>query len=343
MLILMLLAGVGCQNGSQGTPSETQAMLQESNFPTIGTIERLDPALDELVSPDATMEIVAEGFDWSEGPVWIPDGSYLLFSDIPPNSIFKWTETEGAVLWLKPSGYTGSEPRGGEPGSNGLILDHDGNLVMCQHGDRQMARLAAPLSDPAPEFETIADQWEGKRFNSPNDAVYHSSGALYFTDPPYGLVGNVDDPSKEIPFQGVYRVEIDGEVTLLTDQMTRPNGLAFSPDENTLYVANSDPDAPIWMAYDVREDGGIENGRVFFDATDLADSGRRGLPDGMKVDAEGNIYATGPGGLLVFTPEGTLLGTLLTTQATSNCAFGEDGSTLFLTADSYLLRVRLNG
>ena len=300
---------------------------------SLGLIERADPALDDLISQDTPIEKLAEGFDWSEGPVWMP-GGYLLFSDVPMNTIFKWDAKTGVSIYLQLTGYTGSAPRGGEPGSNGLTRDDEGRLIVCQHGDRRVARLENG------RFVTVANRYEGKRFNSPNDAVVKSNGDIYFTDPPYGLVKNVDDPAKEIPFQGVYRVSAkDGTVTLLTSEVTRPNGLAFSPDESILYVASSDPQKAIWMAYPVNGDGTLGAGRVFFDATDLA-KGRKGLPDGLKVDQLGNLWATGPGGVLIISSQGKHLGTLATGEATANCAWGEDGSTLYITADMYLCRVR---
>jgi gluconolactonase len=212
---------------------------------------------------------------------------------------------------------------------------------MCQHGDRRMARMEAPLDNPQPAFVTLADKYEGKRFNSPNDAVYKSNGDLYFTDPPYGLEQNADDPAKEIPFQGVYRLGKDGRVYLLTRDLSRPNGLAFSPDEKTLYVANSDPEKAIWMAYAVTETGSLIRGRVFFDATPMVGQQAPGLPDGMKVNRQGFIFATGPGGVLVFNSQAEHLGTINTGQATSNCAFNEDESVLYITADDYLMRVKL--
>lgn len=306
---------------------------------TIGSVERLDPRLDALIPPDARMEVLAEGFDWTEGPVWVRSGGYLLFSDIPPNRIMRWKEGEGVRLYLHPAGYTGTKPRTGEPGSNGLLLDPQGRLVLCQHGDRRVARMDAPLDRPEPKFVTLADRYQGKRFNSPNDAVYHSNGSLYFTDPPYGLEKVMEDPAKELDFQGVYRLAPDGTVTLLTKELSRPNGIGFSPDEKTLYVANSDPQRAIWMAFDVKSDGTLGSGRVFFDATPWVSS-RKGLPDGLKVDARGNLLATGPGGVLIFAPDGTHLGTLRTGEATANCAWGDDGSTLYITADMYLLRIR---
>ena len=341
----VLLAGCGGEANSTPDPPEATSASVETDmasYPTIGTVERLDPALDMLVPPNATMEILAEGFDWAEGPVWIADGSYVLFSDIPPNTIYRWKDGDGHSAYLNPSGYTGEVERGGEVGSNGLTLDAEGRLVLAQHGDRRIGRLDAPLGTPTPTYTTLADRYDGKRFNSPNDLVYHSSGALYFTDPPYGLEQQTDDPARELDVQGVYRLAPDGSVTLLTDALSRPNGIAFSPDESTLYVANSDPERAIWMAYEVQPDGALTNERVFFDATPLVEQGLRGLPDGLKVDAQGNVFATGPGGVLVFAPDGTHLGTLNTTQATANCAFGNDGSTLYITADMYLLRIQLS-
>jgi gluconolactonase len=297
----------------------------------LGSIVRLDPALDALLGKDVVIEKLASGFDWSEGPVWMP-GNYLLFSDVPLNTIFKWDARSGVTIHLSPSGYTGSAPRGGEPGSNGLTRDKQGRLIACQHGDRRVARWENG------KFVSIADKFEGKRFNSPNDVVVKSNGDIYFTDPPYGLPKRMDDPTKEIPFQGVYRVA-HGKVILLTDEVTRPNGLAFSPDEKILYVASSDPQKAIWMSYPVKADGTLGTGKVFFDATGMQ-SGRKGLPDGLKVDQSGNLWATGPGGVLIISPEGKHLGTLATGEATANCAWGDNGSTLYITADMYLCRVK---
>ncbi len=303
-------------------------------------IERLDPGLDALIARDAAIEILAEGYDWSEGPVWVKNGGYLLFSDVPQNVIYRWKQGEGAREYLRPSGYTGSTPRGGEMGSNGLTLDANGRLVICQHGDRRVARMDAPLASPKPVFVTLADRFEAKRFNSPNDVVFRSNGDMYFTDPPYGMPKQFEDPGREIPFQGVFRRSGDGKVTLLTREMTRPNGLAFSPDEKRLYVAQSDETAALWRVFDVKADGTLGAGRVLLDATSTVKS-RPGLPDGLKIDVNGNLFATGPGGVFVISPEGRHLGTILTGQATANCAFGDDGQTLYMTADMYLLRVRL--
>ena len=305
-------------------------------YPTLGSIERLSPALDALVPKDARLEHLASGFNWSEGPVWLREGA-LLFSDVNENVVYKWAEATGVAPFITPSGWTGSGPRAGELGSNGLTLDSAGRVVLCQHGDRRVARHEADGT-----FTTLADRYQGKRFNSPNDLVYKSNGDLYFTDPPYGLPKQADDPERELAFCGVYRRAKSGEVTLLTKELTRPNGLAFSPDEKTLYVAVSDPTTPVWMAYPVVADGTLGPGRVFFDAAHLRKEGRKGLPDGLKVDRQGNLFATGPGGVLVLSPEGRHLGTLATGEATANCAWGDDGRTLYVTADMHLCRVRLS-
>ncbi len=305
----------------------------------IGTVIRLDDRMDALVPEDAVIEKLAEGFEWSEGPVWVPDdGGYLLFSDIPVNTIYRWDEKDGLSPYLRPAGYAGSDPSGAELGTNGLALDAEGRLVMCDHGNRQIARLDAANFTR----ETIVDSYEGKRLNSPNDLVFHSSGDLYFTDPPYGLAGLNDSPDKELPFNGVYRVDPNGASSLLADELGFPNGIAFSPDEKTLYVANSGGAHPVIRAYDVQDDGTLANSRVFFDGSALIADGAAGAFDGMAVDTEGNLFATGPGGVLALTPEGEHLGTISTGERIANCAFGDDGSTLYLTSDMFLARIRLN-
>jgi gluconolactonase len=307
----------------------------------MGIVERLDPAIDSLVPEDAQMEIIGTGFQWSEGPVWIKDGGFLLFSDVLTNTIHRWDRENGCAPFLIPSGYTGSKVRGAEMGSNGLNVDREGRLLLCQHGDRRVARLALPLDGKPRDFETVADRYEGKRFNSPNDLVVHSSGAIYFTDPPYGLVRQMDDPAKEIPFQGVYRVAPDGKVTLLTKEMERPNGIGFSPDEKTLYVANSHGPRMVLMAFPVKADGTLDKGRVFFDAGPMAKRWGIGSLDGLAIDQQGNVWTSAPGGVAIISPAGKHLGSLITTQRTANCKFGEDGSTLFIAADDYFLRIRL--
>jgi gluconolactonase len=301
-----------------------------------------DPLIYQVIPKDAKIEILAEGFEWAEGPLWLPAKNKLLFSDIPNNAIFEWTEKGGKKLYLKPAGYTGKEMRGGEPGSNGLLLSSEGELILCQHGDRRIARMNAPIKNPKAEFITLTDKYNGKKLNSPNDAVLSKNEDIYFTDPPYGLEKNMDDPAKELDFQGVYKVDKKGKTTLLTKEISRPNGIAFSPDGKKLYVGSSDPEKAIWMVYDVTKDGLLNNGKLFFDATGMAKD-LKGLPDGMKVHPNGWVFATGPGGVLIFTPEGKLLGTIFTGEATANCAFNDDFSVMYITADHYLLRVKLKG
>lgn len=302
----------------------------------LGKIERVDPAFDQLVEPGAVVELLAERkFEWSEGPIWDAAKRRLLFSDIPRNMIWEWSQAGGLKEFLKPSGYTGSEPfTGREPGSNGLTFNKAGELLLCQHGDRRIAKLSGG------KFVTLADRYQGKRLNSPNDLVIKSNGDVYFTDPPYGLPKGAEDPAKELDFQGVYRLNSRGELTLLTRELSRPNGLAFSPDERTLYVANSDPSKAIVMAYAVKDDGTLGAGRIFFDATKAAQEKKPGLPDGMKVSRDGTVWATAPGGVLVYSSAGKHLGTLVTGVPTANVTFGDDGSTLYITADKNLARLR---
>jgi gluconolactonase len=331
-LNVAILVLVGCKSVPRHiVPPEIRNHTGEA----FGALEVNDPAFFELVPATSALEKLASGFDWSEGPVWIKEGGYVVFSDVPSNTVYRWKQGEGIHVYLKPSGYTGEVPRGGEPGSNGLTVDSKGQLVLCEHGDRRVGRI-----DRGGKHVTLADQYDGRRFNSPNDLVYRTNGDLYFTDPPYGLEKNVDDPAKELPFQGVYRVRPDGNVTLLTSQITRPNGIAFSPDEKTLYVAVSDSNKPVIMSYDVLPDGTIENGRVFFDTKPLVSPNNPGVPDGLKVDHKGNLFVTGPGGVLIVTPKGQHLGTIRTGEATSNCGWGDDGSVLYITADMFLARIR---
>ena len=382
---------------------------------TVGRIERTDPGLDRLIPRDAVIEVLAEGFRWSEGPVWEGARGRLLFSDVPNNVVHAWSEKDGLSSFLKPSGYTGPEGGGGrEPGANGLAFDAQGRLVLCQHGDRRLSRLEGG------RFVPLAERFEGKRFNSPNDLVFGRDGSLYFTDPPYGLTKTFDDPGREIGWNGVYRIGPDGAVSVLVKDLKAPNGIGLSPDGGTLYVGQSDGDRPVvmaydlafgrdgslyftdppygltktfddpgreigWngvyrlspegrvsvlvkdlkapngiglspdggtlyvgqsdgdrpvvMAYDLAKDGTVSNGRVFFDTTPLKKNGP-GAPDGMKVDRDGNVFTTGPGGVLVLSPEAKHLGTIVTGVPTANCAFGDDGSTLYITANAKLCRVR---
>ncbi len=333
LIVFLIIVAYSCNNAQK---NETQKM----KYKTTGTIERIDAALDAIIDTSAKAEIIAEGFEWSEGPLWIEKDSMLLFSDVPTNTIYKWTATKGKEVYLKPSGYTDSIPSTcKEPGSNGLVLDSEGNLVLCQHGDRRMARMDAPLNKPAAKFITLADKYNNKRFSSPNDAVY-DLGELFFTDPPYGLSTQDDnDPKKEIPFNGVYKLKKDRTVILLTDSISRPNGIAFFPGGKRLLVANSDPDKPNWYSFDVSGDS-FTNGKIFYSAAGH-DKKLKGLPDGLKIDRNGNVFATGPGGLYIFNSEGKLLGMLKLENATSNCALSADEKTLYITNDMYVLRLKM--
>ena len=303
----------------------------------IGSIRRDSPALDALIDPEAPIEVLAEGFEWSEGPAWIDeDGGYLLLSDVPGNVMYQWSESAGLSVFLNPSGHPGPDTSGfAEPGSNGLIPGPPGTILMCDHGNRAVASL-----DLARREKTfLATHYEGKRFNSPNDLVRASDGTIYFTDPPYGLEGRGASPLKELDWNGVYRLDADGAVTLLTKDLTYPNGIILSPDERTLYVAVSDPGCAVVMAYPLAN-GGLGGGRVFADFTGQVGPDRPGLPDGMAMDEAGNLFTTAPGGVHVLTPGGAPLGLILTGTKIANCTFGEDGGTLFLASDTMLARVR---
>jgi gluconolactonase len=313
----------------------------EEDYKIAGKLERYDEALDSIISKDAKARIILTGFDWSEGALWIEKYNMLLFSDVPRNCVYKWTEKKGVEMYLSFSGYTSSVPSEcKEPGSNGLTLDNNGNLVLCQHGDRRMVRMDAPLDQPAAKYITIADKYQNKRFSSPNDAVYNSNGELFFTDPPYGLKTQDDnDPKKEISFNGVYKVKKDGTVILLVDSISRPNGIAFFPGEKRLLVASSDPVKPNWYVFDVKDDSLI-NGKIFYSAAGY-DTSWHGLPDGLRIDKKGNVYATGPGGLYFFNSEGKKLGMLKLKDASSNCSLSGDEKTLYVTNDMQVLRIKL--
>ena len=304
-----------------------------SPYPFKGKIEPLDPAFDRLVAPGTQIEILSEGFLWAEGPVWINGG--VIFSDVLGNTAYRWTpETNRADVFLRPSGLLTPALGFKAPGSNGLSHDSRGRLLLCQQGERRLARYENGT------FTVLADRFEGKRFNSPNDLVVRRNGEIYFTDPPYAFDDRDQSPLREIPFQGVYRLDIDGKVSLLTKEINWPNGIAFSPDEKTLYIGASEPGYPHILAFDVRPDGTIANQRLFFDARPLANAGRLGNCDGMKVDREGNLWACGPGGILVITSRGKLLGIINTGELTANCAWGDEGSSLYLTAYKFLLRIK---
>jgi gluconolactonase len=327
-----MMALLGC-NSNNSNPTTKAELKETAEAPSAGTLARVDPQFDSLVPPSSKIEKLAGGFQFAEGPLWFPAG-YLWFSDVQGNVVRQWSPDGKVIEILRPGGYDGTDaPAGAFIGPNGMVADKDGAVLLCQHGNRRIVRITKDK-----QISTVVERFQGKKLNSPNDLVYKSDGTLYFTDPPYGLVDQDKDKKKEIPFNGVYRLTPDGKVQVLVRDMTRPNGIAFSPDEKTLYVANSDPARKIWMRYDVQPDGTLKNGKVFFDVTAQTEEG---LPDGMKVDAQGNLFCTGPGGIWVFSPDGKHLGTIKPTEVPANCNWGDDGKSLYMTARTGLYRIKL--
>lgn len=312
-----------------------------ADYPAVGGIDRYSDELDRLLSPGAKVErLTDDRFRWSEGPVWIPDGDYLLFSDVPENTIWKWSEPAGLEVFLKPSALgDGSAGNSGGPGTNGLILLQDGRVLAADHGSRSLYTL-----DPATRQRSpgVAD-FAGKRFNSPNDLVLSRQrwpGTVFFTDPPYGLEGQDESPLKELGFSGVFRLDPDGQVTLLDDGMKRPNGIGLSPDETVLYVASSDRENLEIRAYELDKKGDVGASRVLVTTTRWHEAGDKGANDGLAVDVEGNLWATGPGGVFVITPGGEILGRIRTGTRAANCAFGgPEGKTLYITSAAFLARI----
>ncbi len=327
MLLMMTMVACGApEPAPEAEPPPEVAVDQGA-----GSILRVDPRLDDLVPADAHIEKLADGFDFTEGPVWRRSDSRLFFSDVRGNALYQWTESEGVTPFLQPV-FEGDTTGRGSVSSNGLTLDAEGRLIACEHGYRQVSRIKADGSRTV-----LVDSFEGDRLNSPNDAVYSSDGWLYFTDPPYGLADQEESPLRELDFNGIYRLSPDGELELLYRDQSRPNGIALSPDETTLYVANSDANQKVVMAYDINEDG-ASNPRVFLDVT--SEEGE-GMPDGLKVDRAGNLFATGPGGVRVIAPDGTHLGSIQPDEVPANVAWGNDGRTLYMTARTGLYRITL--
>lgn len=285
------------------------------------------------------MEIIAEHFNWTEGPLHISDGNFFLFSDIPENKIYRWKNNH-TTLFLTPSGYTGIIQREKQTGSNGLLIDPEGSLILMQQGDRRIAKMKNPITSPSSEFITLADAYNGKRLNSPNDGVYHPNGDLYFTDPPYGLDHGADDPARELDFSGVYRLRKNGTLDLLTKSLRFPNGITLSPDGKTLYVANSDERNMIWMQYALDEQGFIKSEKQFYEVHEY-EGKHVGAPDGMKMNQKGYLFATGPEGLWLFNPLGKVIARIYTGELTSNCALSKNEKTLYMTCDDFIMRVKL--
>ena len=302
----------------------------------IGSVERLSPEIDNLIEKSAKIEILADGFEWSEGPVWSSQLNSVLFSDVPENVIYSWNEDKGLGTFARPIGYSGKVPNLKKAGTNGLTIDADGNLIICMHGDRKITRLEKLNIN---RKVTLVNSFDGNLLNSPNDLVYDSKGNLYFTDPPYGLLEGDNDKLKEIEFNGVYKVSPNGDIDVLVKNLTRPNGISISNDEKILYVANSDKNNPVIMQYDLSEEG-AKNPSIFFDGRELTKKDI-GLFDGLKVHPTGNVFATGPGGVLVIKENGDHIGTIRTEVRTANCAFDENFQYLYMTSDMFLTRIKL--
>lgn len=302
-------------------------------------IERWDPAMDAIVPKDWKIEKLAEGFGWAEGPIWVRSGGYLLFSDVPGNKMWKWSEKGGLEKFLDPSGATDPDPNvWREAGSNGLAIFDDEAILIADTGNRSIQKL-----DLATKTKTaVATQFDGKKFSSPNDVTRTKSGVVFFTDPPYGFKKFDDAPEKEIAFNGVYRVGTDGAVSVVERELYRPNGVALAPDESVLYVAQSEPSKAIIMAYSLDANANVTGKKLFADLTDLVSRDAPGLPDGLTVAADGTIFTSGPGGIIVLSKDGKRLGRISNGKGTANCKFGDDGRTLYLTSHDILARIRLN-
>ncbi len=326
---------------SCNNPSTSAAALQKD---TIGKIEVYSKDAASLIDSNASIEIIGRHYQWSEGPVWIASKKMLLFSDVRANTVFSWNMKDTPVAYLSPSGYTDTAVRNGENGSNGLTLDRNGNLLLCQSGNRQVVRMNASLDSPKPSFTVLSSNYKGRKFNSPNDLICDSKGNIYFTDPIYGLPQHENDPSREMNFEGVFKIGIDGKTTLLIDSIQRPNGIALSLDEKILYIGSTDDKHGGWYSYQLDNDGNIVSGKILLDATTLKEKAtiKQG-GDGFKIDKFGNLFAAGPDGLNIISPEGKLMALIrIYNRPVSNCAFNETKDVVYITADDLVLRVKLH-
>ncbi len=340
-LLSLIFVFIACNNEAT---NENNDETTDSN-----KVEKVEISPDELsikvsdientpfIDSTAKIEVLATGFTWSEGPVWVDELNAVLFSDVPNNIIYKWSEEDSISVYLEAAGNTGEENMGSNAGPNGLLLDSEGDLLVCQHGDRQIGLMSSGLANPQNTFVSIAAQFQGKQYNSPNDLVLDSKGNIYFTDPPYGLPEN---KTGEIGVNGVYKVKTNGDVTLLVDTLKWPNGIALSQDEKTVYINNSDPDFPVIYSYTLSDEGKLSNGKVFFDFSEIIKA-KPGSPDGIKLHKSGNLFAAGPGGVTVISPEGKLLASINTGRPTANCAFDTEQNYLYMTAKETLMRVKL--
>jgi gluconolactonase len=312
----------------------------KSEITTTGKLEVYDQEFHSIIDTSSKIEVLSDGFTWSEGPLWLASQNKLIFTDVPTNIAYSWDETNGKQVYLSPSGYTNRVNSEAGEGANGLMLDSDGSLILCQHGNRAVAKMLAPIDMPKDSFEYLATEYKGKKFNSPNDLYITKNGDLFFTDPPYGLKNQDQDSTKELSFNGVYRLKKDGNVILLDSTMTRPNGIVFSSNEKLMYVANSDPEKAYWKKFEMDENKNVIGSSIFSDVTHLLKD-FKGLPDGMKINKKGYIFATGPGGVLVFNQNNIHLGTIMTGNATANCALDADEKYLYMTAHNNLMRIKL--
>lgn len=332
-----LTLAIGCGSPEPGSGPASATV----NDKPLGKVILYDSGATNLIDTNAQLAIIGRHYKWCEGPVWVPAQKMLLFSAVKENKVYKWDGKDSPVAYLSPSGYTDTAFRDGENGSNGLALDKDGRLLLCQSGNRQVVRLATGLDSPRPEYIILAPTWQGKKFNSPNDLVADSHNNIYFTDPIYGLPRGAADPTRELNFEGVYRIDSAGRLSLLIDSISRPNGIALSPDQKTLYVGSSDDKHTGWYAYHLGASGGIVSGGLLLDGTALKEKAKvQQGADGFKVDKHGNLFASGPDGINIISPSGKLLGLIqVYDRRTSNCAFNETKDVLFITADDVVLRI----
>ena len=311
---------------------------------SVGKVELYDPGAAGVIDSSAVVEVIGRHYKWSEGPVWVAAKQELLFSAVRENVVYRWNGTDTPVAYLTPSGYTDTAVRDGENGSNGLALDREGRLLLCQSGNRQVVRMDAPIDSPRPVFTVLASGWKGKKFNSPNDLVVDSKDNIYFTDPIYGLPKHENDPTRELAFEGVYRIGRDGKLSLLIDSISRPNGIGLSPDEKTLYIGSSDKHTK-WYAFQLDSSGAVRGGGILLDGDPL--NARATFPanaDGFKIDKSGNLFATGPDGVNIISPAGKRLGLIkIFGRPAANCEFNAAKDTLYITASDELLRVRIKG
>ena len=319
-----------------------------SKVPGLDLLHKREPHIEvyavqdkSLISPNAQVEVLGSGFHWAEAPVWVPSLNGLLFSDIMDDVIYKWTSTEGVSTYLSNAGSTGHYTPSSEFGVSSILLTEQDELLICQQGDRRVSRMLAPIHSPDAIFQTVSSHFHGSRYNSPNDMVQHSDGSIWFTDPTFGLPdGEYDDENAELGYSGVFRIKPDGRVVLVTNILNRPNGIAFSPEEDKVYISNSCSQRAVWMVWDLHKDGSISNGQILFDATQNVDH-PLDFPGGIKVHPSGALFTAAPNGVYVLTSEGKLLSHIVTHEPTTNLAFNPDYSALFITTEDRLLRVKL--